>query len=60
MKVKRSDDGGPLDYYTDPDPCGCAFEAAVTKTTPAGCAACTGTGASTCTGGKTCHHGYCE
>ncbi|HVT09975.1 MAG TPA: hypothetical protein VHO67_21085 [Polyangia bacterium] len=60
MKVKRSDDGGPLDYYTDPDPCGCAFEAAATKTTPAGCVACTGTGTSTCTGGKTCHHGFCE
>lgn len=60
MKVKRTDDGGPQDYYTDPDPCGCAFEAAVTKTTPAGCAACTGTGTSTCTGGKSCHHGYCE
>ena len=60
MKVQRTDDGGPLSYYTDPDPCGCAYEAAVTKTTPAGCAACTGTGASTCTGGMTCHHGYCE
>ncbi|MES1207910.1 MAG: hypothetical protein ABUS79_18405 [Pseudomonadota bacterium] len=60
MKVQRYVDGGPLDYYTPADPCGCAFEAAVTKTTPAGCAACTGTGASTCTGGKTCHHGFCE
>lgn len=60
MKVQRAADGGPQDYYTDPDPCGCAYEATVTKTTPAGCAACTGTGASTCTGGKTCHHGYCE
>jgi hypothetical protein len=60
MKVKRADDGGLLDYYTDPDPCGCAFEAAATKTTPAGCMACTGTGTSTCTGGKSCHHGYCE
>jgi len=60
MTVQRSADGGAQSYYMDPDPCGCAFEAAVTKTTPAGCAACTGTGASTCTGGKACHHGYCE
>ncbi len=60
MKVQRYADGGPLDYYTPSDPCGCAYEAAVTKTTPAGCAACTGTGTSTCTGGTACHHGYCE
>jgi ABC-type phosphate transport system substrate-binding protein len=60
MKVQRYTDGGPLAYYTPADPCGCAFEAAVTKMTPTGCDACTGTGASTCTGGKSCHHGFCE
>ena len=60
MKVQRSTDGGPLSYSTVADPCNCAFEAAATKTTPANCAACTGTGTSTCTGGKSCHHGYCE
>jgi hypothetical protein len=60
MKVQRATDGGPLSYSTVTDPCNCAFEAAATKTTPANCAACTGTGTSTCTGGKSCHHGYCE
>jgi ABC-type phosphate transport system substrate-binding protein len=60
MKVKRSSDGGLLDHYTPTDTCSCAFEAAITKTTPANCAACTGTGTSTCTGGTACHHGFCE
>lgn len=60
MSVQRDKDGGPLSCYTPADTCNCAFEAAITKSTPTNCAACTGTGASTCTGGKTCHHGYCE
>ena len=60
MKVQRSTDGGLLSPFTPPDVCGCAFEAAITKTTPAGCAACTGTGTSTCTGSLSCHHGFCE
>jgi len=60
MKVKRGSDGGLLSPYTPADSCGCAFEAAITKTTPAACMACTGTGTSTCTGGKSCHHGFCE
>jgi ABC-type phosphate transport system substrate-binding protein len=60
MKVKRSSDGGLLSPFTPPETCSCAFEAAITKTTPAGCTACTGTGVSTCTGGTMCHHGFCE
>jgi hypothetical protein len=60
MKVKRTSDGGPLSYSTVTDTCGCAFETAATKMTPAACAPCTGTGTSTCTGGKSCHYGYCE
>jgi hypothetical protein len=60
MSVKRSTDGGPLSPYTPAETCNCAFEAAITKTTPASCMACTGTGTSTCTGGKSCHHGFCE
>jgi hypothetical protein len=61
MKVKRTTDGGILSLATDnTDPCGCAFEAAVTNSTPSQCQACTGTGTSSCTGGKTCHHGFCE
>jgi hypothetical protein len=60
MKVKRTTDGGPLSYSTVTDTCGCAFEVAATKMTPAACVPCTGTGTSTCTGGKSCHHGYCE
>ncbi len=60
MSVQRDKDGGPLSCYAPTDPCNCAFEAAITKTTPANCAACTGTGTSTCTGGKSCHHGFCE
>jgi len=57
MKVKRSSDGGFLSTYTPADACGCAFEAAITKTTPSGCTACTG---NTCTGGLSCNHGFCE
>ena len=60
MSVQRTSDGGPLSCYAPTDTCNCAFEAAITKTTPANCAACTGTGTSTCTGGKSCHHGFCE
>jgi len=60
MKVKRTTDGGLLSPYTPSDTCSCAFEAAITKTTPAACVACTGTGTSSCTGGKSCHHGFCE
>ena len=60
MSVQRATDGGPLSCYAPTDTCNCAFEAAITKTTPANCAACTGTGTSTCTGGKSCHHGFCE
>jgi ABC-type phosphate transport system substrate-binding protein len=60
MKVQRSGDGGPLSPYTPSDTCGCAFEAAITHSTPSECVTCTGTGTSTCTGGKSCHHGYCE
>jgi hypothetical protein len=60
MKVKRSADGGLLSPYAPADACGCAFEAAITKTTPSGCTACTGTGTSTCTGGLSCNHGFCE
>jgi hypothetical protein len=60
MKVQRNIDGGPLSPYNPPDPCGCAFEAAITHSSPSECVSCTGTGTSTCTGGKTCHHGYCE
>jgi ABC-type phosphate transport system substrate-binding protein len=61
MSVQRATDGGPLSCYAPTDTCNCAFEAAITKTTPANCSAtCTGTGTSTCTGGKSCHHGFCE
>ena len=60
MKVKRSTDGGLLSPYAPAESCDCAFEAAITKTTPAGCTACTGTGTSTCTGGLSCNHGFCE
>jgi len=60
MKVQRSTDGGPLSPYNAPDPCGCAFEAAITHSSPSECVTCTGSGTSTCTGGKSCHHGYCE
>jgi hypothetical protein len=60
MSVQRAADGGPLSCYAPASTCNCAFEAAITKTTPANCTACTGTGTSTCTGGKSCLHGFCE
>jgi ABC-type phosphate transport system substrate-binding protein len=61
MKVQRATDGGDLSYSVrNGDTCDCAFEAALSQSTPTGCAPCTGTGVSTCTGGLMCHHGYCE
>jgi ABC-type phosphate transport system substrate-binding protein len=58
MKVQRSSDGGLLSPFTPADPCKCLFEATVSSSTPANCAACTDS--STCTNGTACHHGYCE
>jgi ABC-type phosphate transport system substrate-binding protein len=58
MSVQRKTDGGFLSPYTPADPCGCAFEATATQSTPAGCMTCTDDNG--CSGGKTCHHGYCE
>ncbi len=42
MNVERDAEGGPLTTYQSPDPCGCAYEAAV-GTAPSGCVTCTGT-----------------
>lgn len=58
MSVQRKTDGGLLSSYTPSDPCGCAFEATATQTTPASCKPCTDDNG--CTGGTTCHHGFCE
>jgi len=61
MKVRRAVDGGPLSYENEvTDPCGCAYEAAVTGFTPSQCPVCQGTGASACPAGYSCHHGLCE
>jgi len=58
MKVQRNSDGGLLSAYAAADPCGCAFEATATMSTPSGCLACTDDNG--CSGGTHCHHGYCE
>lgn len=57
MNVERNAEGGPLTTYQSPDPCGCAYEAAV-GTAPSACVACSG--ASVCPSGQQCRHGYCE
>jgi len=58
MKVKRSTDAGLLSPYSPPEPCHCAFEAAIGKTaSPPNCTACSGT--TPCATG-TCRHGFCE
>ena len=58
MKVKIDKDGGNFSPFTPPVSCNCFFDATVTKSTPAGCVACTSN--SQCTGGKRCQTGYCE
>jgi hypothetical protein len=58
MKVKINKDGGLFSPFTPAVSCNCFFDATVTKSTPAGCVACTSN--SQCTGGKRCQTGYCE
>jgi len=58
MRVRRSSDGGLLSPYTPPESCHCAFTAAITRTLPPDCVACTGN--AMCTGGKVCRRGFCE
>ena len=59
MKVTRTSEGGLLQPYAAPDPCGCYYEAAVTKVArPPGCVSCSTD--AMCSGGKKCHHFYCE
>lgn len=56
MKVTRKLDGGDLELFSPPEPCGCYFESKVPQggTT---CTACTNDAG--CSGGK-CRRGYCE
>jgi hypothetical protein len=59
MKVQQlCGDGGYFSSYTPPVSCGCYFESAVTRTTPATCQSCLDS--STCGAGKTCQTGFCE
>jgi hypothetical protein len=58
MKVTRDQDGPPVKLYTPANPCGCYWESKATKTTPAGCMACTKD--ADCTGGKKCSNTFCE
>jgi len=57
MKVKRASDGGLMSASAPTETCNCAFEAAISKSTPANCTACST--ASPCATG-TCRHGFCE
>jgi len=56
MKVTRTGDGADFSLYSDPNPCGCYFEANVSGGTTS-CTACTT--ASQC-GTGVCRYGYCE
>ncbi len=59
MRVRRASDGAPLEPFTPPVSCGCAFEAAAPGTTGAQCKACRDS--SECTGAsRTCSFGFCE
>jgi hypothetical protein len=58
MRVQRSTDTGLISAYAPPAPCGCAFEAIVSKTLPPGCVACTAD--RLCGTGRACRHGFCE
>lgn len=59
MKVRRAKEGAPLEPFTPPVACGCAFEAALPGATRADCHACKDS--SECTSGKgTCSFGFCE
>lgn len=57
MRVKRTEDVGPLASYAPENPCGCFFEATATGSTT--CTACQGDGDCAAGGGK-CRFGYCE
>ena len=60
MKVTRTADGGDLQLYSPPQPCGCYYDSLVSATagaTPAGCKACMADG--DCGAGK-CRHNFCE
>ncbi len=56
MKVTRAGDGADFSLYSDPNQCGCYFEATVSGGTTS-CTACT-TAAQCGTG--VCRYGYCE
>jgi hypothetical protein len=59
MKVKRSKEGAPLERYTPPVSCDCAFEAAAPGVTRPDCTPCKDS--SECSSGKsTCSFGFCE
>ena len=59
MKVRRAKDGAPLESYSPPVSCSCAFEAATPGTTRADCKSCRDS--SECSGAKhTCSFGFCE
>ncbi|MEZ4464312.1 MAG: hypothetical protein R3F43_07300 [bacterium] len=55
MQVRRAFDGGPLEAFEHPAPCGCVFEQVATGTTT--CAPCDAD--SPCADG-TCRFGFCE
>jgi len=59
MHVTRRRDGGPLEPFTPPRSCDCAFEAAPPGRLPAECKACKTDG--DCSGSRpVCSFGYCE
>jgi hypothetical protein len=57
MRVKRSEDLGPLSSYAPAIPCGCYFDAVATG--QSSCQACQSDG-ECAAGSPKCHYGYCE
>jgi hypothetical protein len=61
MRVRRSKEGAPLESFTPPVSCDCAFEAAVPGATRPECTPCKDSSECTTTAGKaTCSFGFCE
>jgi hypothetical protein len=60
IHVTRTREGAPLEPFTPPQPCDCAFEAATPGTTPAECLPCQADTDCTKPGRGHCSYGYCE
>jgi hypothetical protein len=61
IHVTGAREGAPLEPYTPPQPCDCAFESASPGLTPPACRKCsTNTDCTAVAGRPNCNYGYCE